>query len=101
MGSPFLLCLVLSALFGSVSTPAVWTELGVQDPTNSHSTNSPVGRWKTVDDITGKVKSVVVIWEQNSKLYGRIQRLVDPDPHDPNPRCEDCSGDQKGKPVIG
>ncbi len=45
MGIPFILCL------------ALW--LGVPNT----SSNSPVGRWKTVDDATGKVKSEVVIWE--------------------------------------
>ena len=63
--------------------------------------DSPVGRWRTVDDVTGKAKSIVTIWEENGKLYGRVQNLVDPDPKDPNPRCEDCTGDQKNKPVIG
>lgn len=97
MESSLILCLVLSVLFGSVSTPKVRAEIPVQDS----SRNSPVGRWKTVDDVTGKAKSVVVIWEENGKLYGRIQKLVDPDPNDPNPRCEECTGDQKGKRVIG
>jgi uncharacterized protein (DUF2147 family) len=63
--------------------------------------NSPIGRWKTVDDATGKVKSVVVIWEEHSKLFGKIQKLLDPDVRDPNPRCVDCTGEQKGQPVIG
>jgi uncharacterized protein (DUF2147 family) len=54
-----------------------------------------------VDDVTGEPKSVVVIWEENGKLYGQIQKLVNPDPDDPNPRCDDCTGDQKGKRVIG
>jgi uncharacterized protein (DUF2147 family) len=54
-----------------------------------------------VDDATGKVKSVVSIWEEAGKLYGRIQKLVDPDPKDPNPRCTSCTGEQKGRPVIG
>ena len=62
---------------------------------------SPVGRWKTVDDLTGKAKSVVLIWEQNGKLFGQVQKLVNPDPRNPNPRCDGCVGDQKGKPVIG
>ena len=63
--------------------------------------NSPLGRWKTVDDLTGKAKSIVLIWEQNGKLFGRVQKLVNPDPKDPNPRCNGCSGDQKDKPVVG
>lgn len=89
----FVWCLVLSMLFGSVFTPAVRADGGDRD--------SPVGRWRTVDDVTGKAKSIVAIWEENGKLYGRVQNLVNPDPKDPNPRCEDCTGDQKNKPVIG
>jgi len=67
----------------------------------SYSAASPVGRWKTVDDATGKVKSVVVIWEEKGKLYGQIEKLIDPDPQDPNPRCTHCQGEMKDKPVVG
>jgi uncharacterized protein (DUF2147 family) len=94
MGSPLVLCLAISMLLGSVSTPDPVLAQGA-------SKNSPIGRWKTVDDATGKVKSVVTIWEEAGKLYGRIQKLVDPDPQDPNPRCTPCTGEQKGRPVIG
>jgi uncharacterized protein (DUF2147 family) len=62
---------------------------------------SPVGRWKTVDDVTGKVKSIVTIWEDKGKLFGKVQKLIDPDPKNPNPKCEDCSGDNKNQPVVG
>jgi uncharacterized protein (DUF2147 family) len=89
------LFLILSAL--AIFTPQIRPEIGGQDA----SRNSPIGLWKTVDDVTGKVKSVVAIWEESGKLYGRVQNLVNPDPADPNPRCEDCTGEQKGKPVIG
>jgi uncharacterized protein (DUF2147 family) len=66
---------------------------------SSATPDSPVGLWKTVDDVTGKVKSVVKIWEERGKLYGKVQNLVDP--VDPNPTCQDCPGNQKGKPVVG
>jgi len=94
MGLPLALCLAVSMLLGSVSAPGPELAQGV-------STNSPIGRWKTVDDATGKIKSVVTIWEEAGKLYGRIQKLVDPDPKDPNPRCTPCTGEQKGRPVVG
>lgn len=68
---------------------------------SSSPASSPLGRWKTIDDITGKAKSIVLIWEENGKLFGKVQKLLNPDPQNPNPRCEDCSGDQKGKPVVG
>jgi|SRR5271154_6061814 uncharacterized protein (DUF2147 family) len=97
MGLSFVWCLVLSVLSGAVFTPQAKAEAGVPDS----SMSSPVGRWRTIDDATGKAKSIVTIWEENGKLYGRVQNLVNPDPKDPNPRCEDCTGDQKNKPVIG
>ena len=91
MGSPFALCLAISMLLGSVSTPDPEMAQGV-------STQSPIGRWKTVDDATGKIKSVVTIWEEAGKLYGRIQKLVDPDPKDPNPRSYAVHGRAEGPP---
>lgn len=62
---------------------------------------TPVGQWKTVDDVTGKINSVVKIWDENGKLYGRIEKLINPDPNDPDPRCLRCSGDLKGHPLVG
>jgi len=66
-----------------------------------HDVNSPVGHWKTVDDTTGQVTSLVVIWEDNGKLYGKIEQLIHPDPHDRNPRCLRCDGDARDKPLVG
>ena len=97
MGRSFILCLILSVSFGPLFTPRAQAK----NDTQASSASSPVGRWKTIDDVTGKVKSVVAIWEENGKLYGRIQKLLDPDPGNPNPKCEDCDGELKGKPVVG
>ena len=77
---------------------------GGQNPEPTAKTSSsvsPVGRWKTVDDATGKVKSIVVIWEENSDLYGRIEELVDSDPKEPDPRCDRCQGELKNARLIG
>ena len=60
---------------------------------------SPVGRWKTVDDSSGKVKSIVSIREQNGKLYGTIEKLFDPPV--PHPTCYLCSGTMKDRPLVG
>jgi uncharacterized protein (DUF2147 family) len=62
---------------------------------------SPVGKWKTVDDATGKVKSVVEIFEEGGKLHGRVLELFDPP--EPNPKCDKCAEDdpRHGKPVVG
>ena len=70
-----------------------------EDKTRPAIRPSAYGRRSTTP--TGKVKSVVRIWVENNKLYGRIQKIVDPDLKDKNPTCDDCTGDQKGKRVLG
>ncbi len=62
---------------------------------------SPVGKWKTIDDKSGKPKSIVAIWEQDGKLYGKVDQLLDPKPDDPHPVCKKCEGDLKDKPILG
>ncbi len=61
---------------------------------------SPVGRWQTIDDATGNVKSIVVITESAGALSGRVERVLQSD-RGPSPTCDDCSGANRGKPVEG
>jgi uncharacterized protein (DUF2147 family) len=62
---------------------------------------TPVGKWKTIDDASGKPKSIVAIWEEGGKLYGKVDKLLDPKPDDPNPVCKKCDGELKDKPIMG
>lgn len=57
------------------------------------------GKWKTIDDKTGKPKSVVEIYESNGKLFGKILEIMDPAKKDK--KCEKCEGADKNKPVLG
>ena len=62
---------------------------------------SPVGQWTTIDDKTGKPKSVVEITEgANGALTGRVVEVLSSD-RGPNPVCDKCTGERKGKPVQG
>lgn len=61
----------------------------------------PRGRWKTIDDETGKPKSIVVIWEEKGKLYGSIDTLIPQPGDEENPKCDKCEGDRKDKPIKG
>lgn len=65
----------------------------------SLSAQSVTGRWVTVDDNTGKARSVVEIIERNGKLSGRIVELYEADKRDK--LCQKCPGDRKDKPVLG
>lgn len=62
---------------------------------------SPVGVWKTIDDETGKPKSLVRITENNGELRGRIEKLFREPGEDQNPKCEKCEGTLKDQPIIG
>ena len=57
------------------------------------------GKWKTIDDETGKPKSIVEIFKKtDGKYYGKItQLLIKPE----NANCVKCKDDRKNKPLIG
>ncbi len=59
---------------------------------------TPVGRWKTIDDKTGKPKAIVEIYEENGRLFGRITATLSPDA---KKFCDRCADERKGRPIIG
>ena len=63
--------------------------------------DSPAGLWRTIDDKSGKEKSLVRIVDVNGELRGTIEKLFREPGEDPNPNCEKCPGDKKNKPVVG
>jgi len=58
-----------------------------------------VGNWKTIDDQTGEMKSIVKIEIINGKLYGTVISLKNES--DKNVVCTECSGSKKGKKIVG
>lgn len=56
------------------------------------------GKWKTIDDETGKAKSIVEITESNGKIYGKVVEILT-DKKDA--KCDKCPGADKGKPIKG
>ena len=62
---------------------------------------SPVGVWRTIDDKTGKEKTLVRITEINGEFRGTIEKLFREPNEDQTPNCDKCTGDKKNKPVIG
>jgi len=62
---------------------------------------SPAGRWQTIDDETGKPKSIVEIQQAaDGSLSGKVAEILQSD-HGPNPVCSECDGDRKNKPITG
>lgn len=56
------------------------------------------GLWTTVDDRDGRPKSVVEIYEQDGRYFGKVVRLLE---EDADSICPKCPGDRKGKPIVG
>ncbi|MDC7219198.1 MAG: DUF2147 domain-containing protein [Spirochaetales bacterium] len=43
----------------------------------SASAQDVTGYWKTIDDVTGEVKSVVAVYEKGGKVYGRVLAIFE------------------------
>ena len=62
---------------------------------------SPIGKWRTIDDATGKAKSIVEITRAtDGTLRGTVIEILSTD-KGPNPACDNCKGANKGKPIKG
>jgi uncharacterized protein (DUF2147 family) len=68
---------------------------------SAQASESPVGLWRTIDDKTGKEKSLVRIVETNGELRASIEKLFREPHEEPNPNCDKCPGERKNKPVLG
>ena len=67
--------------------------------TSTHYSQSVIGKWKTIDDETGQAKSIVEIYENAGKIYGKIIEIFDEKRK--NDLCKECSGADKNKPIQG
>jgi uncharacterized protein (DUF2147 family) len=57
------------------------------------------GKWKTIDDRTGKPKGLIEIYEKDGLMYGKILKVLEEGRGDV--LCVKCDGDMKDKPVVG
>lgn len=77
---------------------AIWTLLFSFMAILSMQAQSVVGKWKTIDDETGKAKSIVEITEKNGIYYGKVIEILS---KKKDAKCEKCAGERKGKPIKG
>lgn len=57
------------------------------------------GKWKTIDDETGKAKSIVEIYKEGDKYYGKIVEMLTEENKDGI--CRTCKGKYENKNIIG
>ena len=62
-----------------------------------------MGKWTTIDDNSGKEKSIVEITERNGKIYGKVVKIFPGEGKSTDPVCDKCSEDDTRykKKVIG
>lgn len=66
----------------------------------TYADNSPVGLWKTIDDNTGKPRSLIRISDKNGELIATIEKGFLPS-DSPNDTCDKCTDERKGKLLLG
>mgnify|MGYP006161717775 FL=1 len=67
----------------------------------SQSSSPLLGQWKTIDDETGRIKSVVEITERDGSFYGQVIELFRLPEEDQNPTCTGCKDDRKDELSLG
>jgi uncharacterized protein (DUF2147 family) len=61
---------------------------------------TPAGLWKTIDDKTGKERSLIRVSESGGVYTGRIEKRLDPDAK-PTDVCDKCTDERKNQPLQG
>ena len=75
--------------------------LSVVLPLSAIAQDSPAGRWRTIDDATGKPKSIIEIYAAKDGRYaGKVVEILDLK-DGPNPLCDQCKGASRDKPIKG
>lgn len=91
-----------STLFKSLMI--LFFTLSLNVVSHGQDNESIIGKWKTIDDETGKEKSVVEIYQKNDgKYYGKIIKLFRKEGEDPDPVCDKCDEDDAryNKKILG
>ena len=60
---------------------------------------SVLGNWKTIDDKTGKAKSILEVYIKGERLYAKVIRILERGKEDAT--CLECKGPLKDQPIMG
>lgn len=83
-----LLCVIGSVAFATTSAP--------------ESIHSPVGIWKTIDDVTGQPKGIVELkLSDRNILTGKILKIYPRPGYDQNEVCSACEGERHNQRIVG
>ncbi len=57
------------------------------------------GKWKTINEDTGKPNSIIEIYEEEGEIFGKVVRILKEEDRDR--LCSDCEGELKNQPIEG
>ncbi|WP_460709390.1 DUF2147 domain-containing protein [Lysobacter terrae] len=84
-----------------IATTAMLAALLCFPALSAFAQSVPTGRWQTVDDDTGKAKSVVEIYRTTDGSYaGKVVEILDTH-NGADPACDKCRGGNRNKPIKG
>ena len=58
-----------------------------------------LGKWYSLDPETGKNESIIEVYKNDNKLYGKIIKILKKEDEDKT--CIECTGKDKDKPILG
>ena len=58
-----------------------------------------LGKWYSIDPETGKNESIIEVYKNDNKLYGKIIKILKKEDRDKT--CIECSGKDKDMPIEG
>src|SRR5688572_22220666 len=90
----------------SITTLSIFsiTNVAKADESNTSQVSektTPIGFWQTIDDESGKPRSIVKIFPYQGKIYGRIMQVNYEDDESPQDVCAECKGARKNAPILG
>ncbi|WP_340199118.1 DUF2147 domain-containing protein [Ascidiimonas sp. W6] len=57
------------------------------------------GKWKSIDHETGEIRSIIEVYEEEGKVFGKIIKVLAKGRQ--NGKCTLCPGDKKNEPLKG
>ncbi len=93
--------LIMLAVIGMMAKGAIIPAFAAEKPASA-SIDSPIGYWKTIDDLTGKPKSIVQVWKNHDQvLTGKVIKVFSSNNLASHKTCTACRGDKHNQPIVG
>ena len=93
---------MLQAALATLLVGSALSGFAADKPLSTNIKVSPIGYWKTLDETTGKPKSIVQVWkDQDQILMGKVVKIFPDTAVHQAKLCAACKGDQHNQPIVG